>query len=190
MSSSFPTAVPTNRKPSLGGRTPLQAANIPAMDALAAAGVVGRANHVPASLPAGSDVANLSLLGYDPLRAFHRPGAVGGRGPIDPAGAERLRHPLQPGDDRRPADARLHGRAHLDRRSPQLAGHRGRAPVGRRPLGIHSRRQLSQSADLSRRRGAAAVHRRHPGHAAARSDRSNRCWRIIRAGRAATCSIN
>jgi 2,3-bisphosphoglycerate-independent phosphoglycerate mutase len=64
---------------SLGGRTPLEAANIPAMDALAAAGIVGRANHVPASLPPGSDVANLSLLGYDPLQHFT------GRAPLEAA---------------------------------------------------------------------------------------------------------
>jgi 2,3-bisphosphoglycerate-independent phosphoglycerate mutase len=63
----------------LGGKTPLQAAKTPAMDALAAAGVVGRANHVPASLPAGSDVANLSLLGYDPLAHFT------GRAPLEAA---------------------------------------------------------------------------------------------------------
>ena len=66
-------------QPSLGGRTPLQAADIPAIDALAAAGVVGRANHVPASLPPGSDVANLSLLGYDPLSHFT------GRAPLEAA---------------------------------------------------------------------------------------------------------
>ncbi|HEX4148814.1 MAG TPA: cofactor-independent phosphoglycerate mutase [Pirellulales bacterium] len=64
---------------SLGGRTPLEAARVPHMDALAAAGVVGRANHVPASLPAGSDVANLSLLGYDPLQHFT------GRAPLEAA---------------------------------------------------------------------------------------------------------
>jgi 2,3-bisphosphoglycerate-independent phosphoglycerate mutase len=46
---------------------------------LAAAGVVGRANHVPASLPAGSDVANLSLLGYNPLEHFT------GRAPLEAA---------------------------------------------------------------------------------------------------------
>jgi len=63
----------------LGGKTPLQAANIPNMDAIAAAGVVGRANNVPASLPAGSDVANLSLLGYDPLAHFT------GRAPLEAA---------------------------------------------------------------------------------------------------------
>ncbi|MCE5269131.1 MAG: cofactor-independent phosphoglycerate mutase [Planctomycetaceae bacterium] len=55
---------------SLGGKTPLQAANVPAMDAVAAAGTVGRANHTPAAFPPGSDVANLSLLGYDPIQQF------------------------------------------------------------------------------------------------------------------------
>jgi 2,3-bisphosphoglycerate-independent phosphoglycerate mutase len=63
----------------LGGRTPLQAAAVPHMDAIAAAGVVGRANHVPESLPAGSDVANLSLLGFDPLAHFT------GRAPLEAA---------------------------------------------------------------------------------------------------------
>lgn len=64
---------------SLGGRTPLQAAKLPAMDAIAAAGVVGRANNVPLALPPGSDVANLSLLGYDPLAHFT------GRAPLEAA---------------------------------------------------------------------------------------------------------
>ncbi|HEX3725903.1 MAG TPA: cofactor-independent phosphoglycerate mutase, partial [Pirellulales bacterium] len=64
---------------SLGGKTPLQAAALPAMDAVAEQGVVGRANHVPASLPAGSDVANLSLLGYDPVAHFT------GRAPLEAA---------------------------------------------------------------------------------------------------------
>ncbi|MEN6450321.1 MAG: cofactor-independent phosphoglycerate mutase [Thermoguttaceae bacterium] len=54
----------------LGGKTPLEAARLPAMDAIAKAGVVGRANHTPEALPAGSDVANLSLLGYNPLEGF------------------------------------------------------------------------------------------------------------------------
>lgn len=64
---------------SLGGRTPLQAAATPAMDEIARLGVVGRANHVPPSLPAGSDVACLSLLGYDPLANFT------GRAPLEAA---------------------------------------------------------------------------------------------------------
>ena len=63
----------------LRGKTPLQAANIPAMNAIAAAGVVGRSNNVPAHLPAGSDVANLSLLGYDPEANFT------GRAPLEAA---------------------------------------------------------------------------------------------------------
>ena len=50
----------------LGGQTPLQAAQTPAMDRLARLGRVGRASNVPAHLPAGSDVATMSLLGYDP----------------------------------------------------------------------------------------------------------------------------
>jgi 2,3-bisphosphoglycerate-independent phosphoglycerate mutase len=64
---------------SLGGRTPLQAARLPAMDAVAAAGVVGRSNNVPDALPAGSDVAILSLLGYDPMKNFT------GRAPLEAA---------------------------------------------------------------------------------------------------------
>jgi 2,3-bisphosphoglycerate-independent phosphoglycerate mutase len=52
---------------SLGGRTPLQAARLPNMDAVARTGVVGRADNVPAPLTPASDVATLSLLGYDPL---------------------------------------------------------------------------------------------------------------------------
>jgi 2,3-bisphosphoglycerate-independent phosphoglycerate mutase len=64
---------------SLSGKTPLQAADIPAMDAVAAAGVVGRANNTPESLPAGSDTANLSLLGYDPLKFYT------GRAPLEAA---------------------------------------------------------------------------------------------------------
>ena len=63
----------------LDGRTPLEAAQVPHMDAVAAAGVVGRASNVPASLPAGSDVANLSLLGYDPLSHYT------GRAPLEAA---------------------------------------------------------------------------------------------------------
>ncbi|QDU96951.1 cofactor-independent phosphoglycerate mutase [Lignipirellula cremea] len=64
---------------SLQGKTPLQAAQIPAMDAVVQAGLVGRANNVPAHLPPGSDVANLSLLGYDPNTYFT------GRAPLEAA---------------------------------------------------------------------------------------------------------
>ena len=63
----------------LQGKTPLEAAAIPAMDAVARAGVVGRSSNVPAHLPAGSDVATMSLLGYDPTRNFT------GRAPLEAA---------------------------------------------------------------------------------------------------------
>jgi 2,3-bisphosphoglycerate-independent phosphoglycerate mutase len=64
---------------SLGGKTPLQAAHTPAMDAVVQAGVVARSNNVPPSLPAGSDVACLSLLGYNPMEHFT------GRAPLEAA---------------------------------------------------------------------------------------------------------
>ena len=64
---------------SLGNRTPLQAAHTPAMDAVAMAGVVGRANNVPLNLTPGSDVGTMSLFGYDPHR-FHT-----GRAPLEAA---------------------------------------------------------------------------------------------------------
>ncbi len=64
---------------SLGGKTPLAAAKIPHMRAIAAAGVCGLACHTPKSLPAGSEVANLSLFGYDPLVYFT------GRAPLEAA---------------------------------------------------------------------------------------------------------
>src|SRR5205809_6113632 len=63
----------------LGGKTPLQTAKKPSMDEIARLGVVGRANNVPAHLPAGSDVANLSLFGYDPNKYFT------GRAPLEAA---------------------------------------------------------------------------------------------------------
>lgn len=50
----------------LGGRTPLQAANTPNMDKLARQARVGMVKTVPDGLPPGSDVANLSVMGYDP----------------------------------------------------------------------------------------------------------------------------
>lgn len=66
-------------QPSLQGLTPLQAARVPHMDVVARSGIVGQADHVPASMPSGSDVGTMSLFGYDPLR-FHT-----GRAPIEAA---------------------------------------------------------------------------------------------------------
>src|SRR5438552_18224111 len=64
---------------SLGGKTPLQAAHKPHMDRVAQAGFVGRANNVPAALTPASDVATLSLFGYDPLEVYT------GRAPLETA---------------------------------------------------------------------------------------------------------
>src|SRR5436853_2181557 len=63
----------------LGGKTPLQAARKPHMDSIARTGVVGRTNNVPASLTPASDVATLSLFGYDPLQVYT------GRAPLETA---------------------------------------------------------------------------------------------------------
>ncbi|HLQ47103.1 MAG TPA: cofactor-independent phosphoglycerate mutase, partial [Planctomycetaceae bacterium] len=75
----IPDGVADEPQPSLGGKTPLQAANIPHMDEVARLGIVGRANNVPDSMPSGSDVGTMSLFGYDPL-TYHT-----GRAPLEAA---------------------------------------------------------------------------------------------------------
>jgi 2,3-bisphosphoglycerate-independent phosphoglycerate mutase len=50
----------------LGGKTPLAAAKKPNMDALAKRSVLGMVKTVPEGMPAGSDVANLSVFGFNP----------------------------------------------------------------------------------------------------------------------------
>jgi len=63
----------------LGGRTPLEAARMPNLQALAAEAEVGMARVIPTGLPPGSDVGNMAILGYDPAR-YHT-----GRAPIEAA---------------------------------------------------------------------------------------------------------
>ena len=63
----------------LGGRTPLEAAAMPTLARLARRGEVGRAAVIPPKMPPGSDVGNMSILGYDPAR-YHT-----GRAPIEAA---------------------------------------------------------------------------------------------------------
>lgn len=63
----------------LGGRTPLEAANIPNMDWIAANGKCGTVRNVPPEMPCGSDVAILSVLGYDPQKYYT------GRAPLEAA---------------------------------------------------------------------------------------------------------
>jgi len=61
----------------LGGRTPLQFAKIPNMDFLASNGTAGYVRNIPKGFSPGSDVANLSILGYDP-RIYYT-----GRAPLE-----------------------------------------------------------------------------------------------------------
>ena len=61
----------------LGGKTPLEAAVTPVMDALASKGTLGTVQNVPAGMAPGSDVANLSVLGYDPTANYS------GRSPLE-----------------------------------------------------------------------------------------------------------
>lgn len=63
----------------LDGRTPLEAARMPHLAALAARSEVGSAQVIPAGMAPGSDVGNMSILGYDPVE-FHT-----GRAPIEAA---------------------------------------------------------------------------------------------------------
>ena len=63
----------------LGGRTPLEAARLPHLAALARRSEVGRAATIPPGMPPGSDVGNMAILGYDPAR-HHT-----GRAPIEAA---------------------------------------------------------------------------------------------------------
>lgn len=62
----------------LSGKTPLEVAHTPNMDRIAACGI-GLVNTIPQGIDPGSDVANLSLLGYDP--SVYRTG----RGPFEAA---------------------------------------------------------------------------------------------------------
>ncbi len=63
----------------LGGKTPLEAARTPHMDRIAGEGTLGRIDTIPPNFPPGSDVATLSVLGYDPRKTYT------GRGPLEAA---------------------------------------------------------------------------------------------------------
>lgn len=65
--------------PELDNKTPLQKAHTPFMDRLAREGQLGRVRTVPEGMHPGSDIANLSILGYDP-RAYYS-----GRAPLEAA---------------------------------------------------------------------------------------------------------
>jgi 2,3-bisphosphoglycerate-independent phosphoglycerate mutase len=73
----------------LGGKTPLETVSTPALDRLAGLGTLGVTHPIPDGFPPGSDIGNLSLLGYDPASYFT------GRSPLEVTdmGVE-----LRPGD--------------------------------------------------------------------------------------------
>ena len=75
----IPDGCADEAQPTLNGLTPLQAARKPNMNRIARMGVVGRSDNVPPSLTPASDVATLSLFGYDPMLVYT------GRAPLETA---------------------------------------------------------------------------------------------------------
>ena len=61
----------------LGGKTPLMVANTPNIDKIAKEGYGGLTNNVPDDYTPGSDVANMSIFGYNPANYYT------GRGPLE-----------------------------------------------------------------------------------------------------------
>lgn len=61
----------------LGGKTPLEYARTPVMDELAARGEIGMVHTIPEGMKPGSDTANLSVMGYDPVKFYS------GRSPLE-----------------------------------------------------------------------------------------------------------
>jgi len=60
----------------LGNKTPLMVAKTPLMDKLALEGAVGTFKTVPDDMPPGSEVANLSIIGYDPRENYCQRGVL------------------------------------------------------------------------------------------------------------------
>lgn len=73
----------------LNGKTPLMVSRTPNMDFLVKNGILGRVQTIPEGFPPGSDVANLSVLGYDPTIFYT------GRAPLE---AAALKIPLETND--------------------------------------------------------------------------------------------
>jgi Predicted phosphoglycerate mutase, AP superfamily len=71
--------MPDHPVPELGNKTPLEAAVTPNMDELARRSTFGLVKTIPDGLPPGSDVGNLSVLGYDPKLYYT------GRSPLEAA---------------------------------------------------------------------------------------------------------
>lgn len=63
----------------IGGLTPLMKASIPNMDEIAQKGIIGSVRTIPEGMHPGSDIANLSIMGYDPAKHYT------GRAPLEAA---------------------------------------------------------------------------------------------------------
>lgn len=75
----LPDGMADDQLPELNGKTPLEYAHTPAMDTIAARGANGTFRTLPPGLPTSSDVANMSVLGFQPEINYP------GRGPIEAA---------------------------------------------------------------------------------------------------------
>jgi 2,3-bisphosphoglycerate-independent phosphoglycerate mutase len=75
--------------PERDGKTALQLAYTPNLDFIATAGMCSRVKTIPEGMDAGSDIAILSILGYDPAKYYT------GRGPLEAMG---MHIPLDEGD--------------------------------------------------------------------------------------------
>lgn len=72
--------MPDHKLPELGGKTPLEVANTPNLDKIAKSAMkFGMVKTIPDPLPPGSDVGNLTVLGYDPMVYYS------GRSPLEAA---------------------------------------------------------------------------------------------------------
>ncbi len=170
------------------GRRRWRRLGLPAMDAVAAQGLVGRAVNVPSHLPAGSDVATMSLLGYDPTANFT------GRAPLEAAAQGialgprdwAIRCNLVTIEDQLMRDFTA---GHISTAEARQLLHDVQQAVGERSLGISRRSQLPESAPVPRRRAYRAVQRGNAHDTAARLDGQERRGRFSPRDPAAICSM-
>jgi 2,3-bisphosphoglycerate-independent phosphoglycerate mutase len=73
-------------RPSLGGKTPLQAADTPFIDKISEDGINGLMDVISPGIVPGSDTAHLAILGYDPYKYYP------GRGTFEAFGADMELH--------------------------------------------------------------------------------------------------
>ena len=157
----------------LDGMTPLEAARIPEMDRIAREGIIGRSRNVPDRFLPASDVATLSLLGYDPVRYYT------GRAPLEAAAMGialgpddwAIRCNLMTINDGRLTDFTA---GHITSAEGRLLMEAIQAELGRPPDRVSPGSQLPQPDGLSRPARRSSVRRRHGDRPTARSPRPAR----------------